>query len=57
MLTVDDELPQAIPSTTTHSDASDIDFPKDVHPDLKQVIDHHKLLFTQLGKTSHRTLY
>ena len=30
----------------------DIDLPDDVHPDLKQVIDDHKLLFArQLGKT------
>ena len=30
----------------------DIDLPDDVHPDLKQVIDDHKLLFTRrLGKT------
>ena len=51
--TVDDELPQAIPSTTTHRGASDIDLPNDVHPDLKQVTNDHKLLITQqLGKTT-----
>ena len=53
VLTVDDDLPQAIPSTVTHHNVLDIDLPDDVHPDLKQVIDDYKLLFTQqLGKTT-----
>ena len=52
-LTIDDELPQAIPSTTTHQSAPEIDLPNDIHPDLKHVIDDHRLLFTrQLGKTT-----
>ena len=52
-LTIDDELQQAIPSTTTHQGAFDIDLPNDVDPDLKQVTDDHKLLITQqLGKTT-----
>ena len=51
-LTIDDELPQAIPSTIMPHSTQDIDLPDDVHPDLKQVIDDHKLLFTRrLGKT------
>ena len=52
-LTIDNELPQVIPSTITHHNIPDIDLPGDVHPDLKQVIDDHKPLFTQqLGKTT-----
>ena len=43
MLTLDDELPQAIPTT-------------DVHPDLQKVVADHKLLFSQqLGKTTITT--
>ena len=47
-LTIDDELPQAIiPSTILPHSTQDIDLPDDVHPDLKQVIDDHKLLFAR----------
>lgn len=55
-LTFDDELPQAIP--TTIKDAGDelFDLPADVHPDLSQVIEDHKLLFSQqLSKTTVTT--
>ena len=52
-LTIDDELLQAIPSTTIHQSAPEIDLPNDVHPDLKYVIDDRRLLFTRkLGKTT-----
>ena len=52
-LTIDDDLPQAIPSTITHHSTPDLDLLDDVHPDLKQVFEDHKLLFIQqLGKTT-----
>ena len=56
MLTLDDELPQAIPTTVKDATFPSYDMPTDVHPDLHKVVDNHKLLFSQqLGKTAcHR---
>ena len=52
-LTLDDELPQAIPTAVKNTGTTPVDMPKDVHPDLIHIINDHKQLFsTQLGKTT-----
>ena len=52
-LTLDDELPQAIPTTANCSQPPSFDLPTDVHPSLRNIITDHKLLFSeQLGKTN-----
>ena len=56
MLTLDDELPQAIPTTVKDAAFPSYDMPTDVHPDLQKVVADHKLLFSQqLGKTTITT--
>ena len=53
MLTLDDELPQAIPTTLKNADIPSFDMPTDVHPACQQLIENHRELFSQhLGKTS-----
>lgn len=53
MLTLDDELPQAIPATVTDNTIPTFDMSKDIHPDLAKMMDNNKMLFSQqLGKTS-----
>ena len=48
-LALDDELPQAIPTTVKNTS----DMPEDVHPGLVHIINNHKQLSsTQLGKTT-----
>ena len=50
-LTLDDELPQAIPTSVKNTCDTSVDMPKDVHPDLIHIINNHKQLFsTQLGR-------
>ena len=52
-LTLDDELPQAIPTAVKNTGATPVDMPKDVHPDLIHIINDHKQLFlTQLRKAT-----
>jgi len=52
-LTLDEDLPQAIPTKTNDSQQQSYDLPTDVYPDLSRVILDHKVLFsTQLGQTS-----
>ena len=51
-LTLDHELPQAIPSAVT-SNTLPVDMPTGIHPDLLHIINSHQQLFsTQLGKTT-----
>jgi len=51
-LTLDDELPQAIPIMTNGCRPQSFDMPVDVHSELRDVIADHKQLFSeQLGKT------
>ena len=53
MLTHDDDLPQAIPTTLKNAHVPSFDMPTDVHPALQQLIENHRELFSeQLGKTS-----
>ena len=52
-LTLDDELPQVIPTTVKSTSATPIEMPEDVHPDLVHLINNYRQLFsTQLGKTT-----
>ena len=52
ILTLDDDLPQAIPAAVKNTCGTSVDMPKDVHPDLMHAINNHKQLFsTQLGRT------
>ena len=52
-LALDDELPQAVPTTVKNTSVVPVDMPEDVHPDLVHIINNHKQLFsTQLGKTT-----
>ena len=52
-LALDDELPQALPTTVKNSSVIPIEMPEDVHPDLVHLINDHKQLFsTHLGKTT-----
>ena len=52
-LTLDDELPQVIPTSVKNTCDTSVDMPKDVHPDLIHIINNHKQLFsTQLGRTT-----
>ena len=56
MLTLDDELPQAIPTTVKDAAFPSHDMPTDVHTDLQKVVSDHKLLFSQQrGKTTITT--
>ena len=56
MLTLDDELPQAIPTTVKDAAFPSYDMPTDVHLDLQKVVADHKLLFSQqLCKTTITT--
>ena len=56
MLTLDDELPQAIPTTVKYATVPSFDMPTVVHPDLHKIVEDHKLLFSQqLGKTTITT--
>ena len=53
MLTVDDDLPQAISTTLKNVNVPSFDMPTDVHSALQQLIENHRELFSeQLGKTS-----
>ena len=53
MLTLDDDLPQAIPTTLKNAHVPSFDMPTDVHPALQQLIENHRELCSeQLGKTS-----
>ena len=53
MLTLDDELPQAIPTALKNADIPSFDMPTDVHPACQQLIENHTELSSQhLGKTS-----
>ena len=53
MLTLDDEFPQAIPTTMKNIDIPSFDMPTEVHPALKQLIESHRTIFSeQLGRTS-----
>ena len=52
-VTLDDELPQALPTTVKSTSAMPIEMPGDVHPDLVHLINNYRQLFsTQLGKTT-----
>ena len=52
MLTLDDEFPQAIPTTMKNIDIPSFDMPTEVHPALKQLIESHRTIFSeQLGRT------
>ena len=52
-LALDDELPQALPTTVKNSSVIPIEMLEDVHPDLAHLINDHKQLFsTHLGKTT-----
>ena len=53
MLTLDDELPQEIPTALKNADIPSFDMPTDVHPACQQLIENHRELFSQhLGQTS-----
>ena len=53
MITLDDECPQAIPTTRKHTNLPTVDMPADVHPALMSVLQEYKSLFsTELGKTT-----
>ena len=45
MLTLDDELPQAIPTPMKNADIPSFDMPTDVHPALQPTIESHRELF------------
>ena len=52
-LALDDELPQALPTTIKSTSTMPIEMPEDVHPDLVHLINNYKQLFsTQLRKTT-----
>ena len=52
-LSLDDKLPQSLPTTAKSTSAMPIEMPEDVHPDLVHLINSYKQLFsTQLGKTT-----
>ena len=53
MLTLDDDLPQAISTTLKNANVPSFDMPTDVHPVLQQLIENYRELFSeQLGMTS-----
>ena len=53
MITLDDELPQAIPTACTGTNPTTVDMPVDVHPALTPILQKFKSLFsTELGKTN-----
>ena len=53
VLMLDDDLPQAIPTTLKNVKILSFDMPTEVHPALQQLIENHRELYSeQLGKTS-----
>ena len=46
MLTFDDELPQAFPTTMKKANIPSFNMPTDVHPPLQQLIENHRELFS-----------
>ena len=45
-LTLDDELPQALPTIVKSTSAMPIEMPEDVHPDLVHLINNYRQLFS-----------
>ena len=47
MLTLDDDLLQAIPTTLNNAHVPSFDMPTDVHPALQQLIENYRELFSE----------